>query len=596
VTNPIILSNLAAGQNLVAVLGGTNGVDQSSNLPTTAAWTVNPLYGFDLSSLPEVDSVTFPNVGSNQVNFNWNGAGSNGVSQPPGWYTVRLTLADSLGNTNFTTRLVQVGSLSGTNVVLADFNRGPQNPHARGRWAAWQDQSDGNWEIYAQDVTASNRPITKVTSTSLTQQNPRTDGRYVVWQAQQPNGNWDVYYDDLTGTNGPQAVTSTPKLDEINPSMDWPWVVFQERATGSNSAPWQLYAYNLATSQKFAVSTSTRDQLDPDVQAGRVVWQDLRNPGQGEIYFFDLENSLLRPITTTGSGQFNPVIFDHWIVWSDNRNGELDLYGFDLLRNREVQITATPENESQPYLNGPWLVCLDDALGPQTGNARLIHLPDLLAVPVTDTATFKTSPALADGWAVWQETPTNLSRIAAVALPSLQAVFDNQNVVAVTPAMVSYAQNAYGLLSLWGTNGVQQLTLYTSLSPQVTTQTAFLTNGLPSGNNFNLAAGNFLWVKFNTARVLDLGVNNSSALNLAAGANVFGYTAFPDSYSAYQLLRQIGLNNAQSVRMLDASSGRWLVAEVQGGSLVGNDFPIPNVAVVMVNLTSPVSQFTPQSP
>jgi hypothetical protein len=96
--------------------------------------------------------------------------------------------------------------------------------------------------------------------------------------------------------------------------------------------------------------------------------------------------------------------------------------------------------------------------------------------------------------------------------------------------------------------------------------------------------------------VLDLGLNSSAPLNLAAGANVFGYAGFPDAYSAYELLRQLGLGNAAAVRTLDAQSGRWRVAEVQNGALVGDDFPIPNVAVLMVNMLNPVSQFVPQSP
>jgi hypothetical protein len=142
---------------------------------------------------------------------------------------------------------------------------------------------------------------------------------------------------------------------------------------------------------------------------------------------------------------------------------------------------------------------------------------------------------------------------------------------------------------------VQSLTQYTSLAPQVATQTASWNNGAPSGPNFSLAAGTFLWVKFNSAQVLDLGVNNTSPLNLSAGANVFGYTGFPDGYSAFQLLRQLGTANALSVRMLDAQSGSWLVADVQNGAVVGNDFPIPTVAILMVNLTQPVQQFAPQA-
>lgn len=595
VATQLVLSNLAAGAQVVDVLGQVGAVLQPTNHPTSVAWTINPLYGWDMSALPNVLSMGFTNVGGAPVSYNWNGTSSAGVIQSPGWYTVRITLADSLGNTNFFVGLAQIGSLSGITNVLAGVNRGPQNPYARGRWAVWQDQSDGNWEIYARDVTQSANGVQQITHTSLSQENPRTDGRYIVWQGQQANGSWDVFIDDLEGTSGPQALTSTPAVDEVSPAIDWPWVVYQARATGSTNA-WQIFATNLASGQNFFVSHSTQDELDPDVQAARVVWQDLRNPGAGEIYFCDLQSSQVTRLTTNLFGKYHPAVNDQWVVWSDARNSELDIYAWDFSRNREVRITSTPEDESRPYLNGPWLVCAENSLGSSTGNGRLIHLPSLLEVPVTRTPTLKTFPTLADGYAVWQETVSNQSQIVSASLPSLEAVFRNNNVVAITPAMVAYAQNAFGLLSLWSSNGVRALTEYTQLTPQVTTQTAVWTNGAATGQNFSLVAGGFLWVQFDTNQVLDLGVNNHSALNLAAGANVFSYTGFPDAYSAFTLLRQIGLRNALAVRMLDAQAGRWRVALVQGGNPVGDDFPIPNTAVLMLSLTNAVNQFTPQSP
>jgi beta propeller repeat protein len=593
VANPIVLSNLVDGPQLVSVLGGTNGVDQPTNVPSSVSWTLNPLYGYDLSSLPLVRTVLYSNV-SGQVTYNWNGESDAGVVQSPGWYTVRISLIDSLGHTNFVTGLVEIDPLSGTNDVLAGFNRGPQNPYARGRWAVWQDQSDGNWEIYAQDVT-SNSPIQKLTSTPLSQENPRTDGRYVVWQALQTNGSWDIYMNDMDGTNGPQAVTSTPGIDEVNPSIDWPWVVYQSRASGNTNAPWLIYALNLSNMQSIGVSPSTQNELTPDVQAGRVVWADYRDQGAGEIYYYDLEKNYQWRVTTNIYSQINPAIDGNWIVWEDNRNIELDIYGWDISHGKEVQITDTPEDETQPYLNGQWVLCMENSLGPQTGNGRLINLASLATVPVTRTPTLKSYPALADGYAVWLETVTNQSEIVAAQLPSLQAVFQNRNIVAVTPSMVSYAQNAYNLLGLWAGSGVQSITEYISLAP-VTSQTASLNGGTPSGVNFNLVAGTYLWVKFNNAQVLDLGVNNSSTLNFVPGANVFGYTAFPDSYSAYKLLSQLGVTNAVAVRMLDSQSGLWRVAEVRNGSLAGDNFHIPNVAVLTLNMTNAVNQFTPRSP
>jgi hypothetical protein len=105
-----------------------------------------------------------------------------------------------------------------------------------------------------------------------------------------------------------------------------------------------------------------------------------------------------------------------------------------------------------------------------------------------------------------------------------------------------------------------------------------------------------LWVKFARPRLLDLGVNSTSPANLVAGANAVSYAQFPTHYSAYRLLNQLGMANARAVRMLDAEFGRWVVAEFQNGRLIGNDFPIPTVAVLILEMAGPVSNFTPQSP
>jgi beta propeller repeat protein len=591
---PVAISSSTTQLLAISVLGKSGGVFQPTNNPTTVTWNFDPLFGYSLSTLAKVRSLVISNIGSSSQTFNWDGRSDTGTALPPGWYTARITLADQLGLTNFATRLVQIGSLSGTPAVLANITRGPRNPYARGRWAVWQDQSSGNFEIYAQDLF-SNASIAKLTSTSLSQENPRTDGGFVVWQGRQVGGNWDLYLKD-PGTNTPtQQITSSSGTDKVNPVIEWPWVVYQRRQTANQNAPWQLVAINLLTEEDSLVWPSAQDQLDPDIQAGRVVWQDWRDVGPGEIYFKNLETGEQRRITTNSFGQYHPVIYDNWIIWQDNRNGQVDLYGFDLLRNVEVRVTSTPENETRPYLDGPWAVCLEDSLGSLTGNLRLIHLPTLRAVPITRTLTSKDRPALANGRTVWLDLSNNLSSVQIADVPSLQPVFQNRNAVAVTPAMAAYQQNAYSLLTLWNAQaGVQQITHYTSLVPQVNSETVAWVGGAPSGPNFALTPGSFLWIKFADQRVLDLGVNSVGPVNLAAGANVLSYAGFPSQYSAYKLLGQLGSANVRAVRMLDSQSGRWLVAEVQNGRPIGVDFVVPRVAVLMLDLVNPVNNFQPQ--
>jgi beta propeller repeat protein len=591
---PLTISS--AGQQNVSiwVIGKTNGVFQDTNNPTIVGWNFDPLFGYSQPSLSLVRSTTISNIGTSTQTFNWDGRDNSGVALAPGWYTARITLTDALGMTNFASRLVQIGSLSGTPVAVADTTRGPKNPYARGRWAVWQDQSSGNYEIYAQDLV-SNTPVVKLTSTTLSQENARTDGRYVVWQGRQVGGNWEIYLKDLGSNTAVQQLTSASASDKVNPAIEWPWVVYQRRQTANQNAPYQLVALNLANMQSFSVWPSTQDQLDPDIQAGRVVWQDWRDVGPGEIYFKNLETGEQRRITTNTFGQYHPAIYDNWIVWQDNRNGQVDLYGYDFLRNLEVRLTSTPENETRPYLDGPWAVCLEDSLGNLSPNLRLVHVPSQRMVPITRTLTGKDRPALLSGRTVWLNVSNSLASVQVADVPSLQAVFQNRNTVTVTPAMATYQQDAFTLLSLWNAQaGVQEITHYTSLVPSVATETAVWRSGAPAGTNFTLTAGSFLWVKFADQRVLDLGMNSTGSVNLSAGANVLSYAGFPSQYSAYRLLQQLGGSNARAVRMLDAESGRWLVAEVRNGQPIGVDFAVPRVAVLMVDLANAVNNFQPQ--
>ena len=116
--------------------------------------------------------------------------------------------------------------------------------------------------------------------------------------SRQANGTWDVWTKNLTTADAAQALTTTPEIDEVNPTIDWPWVVYQTKPASSPSAPWQLMARNLVTGQTSVVDAGPQDQLDPEVQAGRVVWQDHREVGFGEIYLKHLETNERRRITT----------------------------------------------------------------------------------------------------------------------------------------------------------------------------------------------------------------------------------------------------------------------------------------------------------
>jgi beta propeller repeat protein len=593
---PIELSRLSEGRHTVEVRTRTGAEDPCpGNVPGNAvSWVIDRSYGFELPASALVRTEVFPNI-SGTVHADWDGRDQSGRLVAQGWYSVQVTVTDGLGRSTSAIRLVRVGDMLEETLRVSETEAPQTEPHAAGHWAAWQDQRNDNWDVFALDLKHPAASPLRVTTDSHRHERPRTDGTFVVWEDRQADGTWDVWAWRLGSSETAFAVTQTPGFDERRPAIDWPWVVFQRRPVSVQGTAWQVVAVNLVTQQLVAVDPTNQDQLDPAVNAGRVVWQDLRDLGAGDIYLKDLQSGEVRRITNDPAAQIQPSISDNWVVWVDNRAGsQLDLYGFNLKRGVELQITHTPQNEARPHLNGRWLVYTDNSTGAGNENLRLLHLSNFAAVQLTNSVSAKDKPSTAEGKLVWQDRNGGRDRVLAGSLPDLQPVFGNANVVAVTQGMASFQRDAYTLLRLWNTGaGVTEITRYTSLLPVPVAETAVWQAGGPAGDNFPLEAGGFLWVKFGSAKTLELGPDACDPIDLNAGVNAFSYSCFPDRYSAYQLLRELGLSNVKAIRGLDAESGRWSVATVSAGAPVGADFEIPRVAAVFIDMNAPVSRWQP---
>jgi len=581
------------GVQTLKLIARRAGVWQLEASPSTWSWLYDPAYGSDMSSLSPVLTRSYTGVQGTTIPFVWDGKNVGGVLQLPGWYTVRFKLTDALGNLAFVNQLVRIDELATAPTAMTTLGDGAEKPDARGNWLVWQERGSGTPNIRARNIGGAGGSVLSITTDALNQENPRTDGRHAVWQRRRENGSWDISRVDLTAPGVIIPLTDTPTKNEINPVIDWPWVVWQSKDLSNPSAPWQLEAANLETSQRFTVNTTIADQLDPMIRAGRVVWQDFRDVGFGEIYFRDLESGEQRRLTNNGFGQYAPDIDGNWVVWQDNRNTQVEIYGMDLRRSVETRLTNTPANEARPRLAGNWVLYTEDSAGVLTDNFFLLDLGTGRSVPLTRSATRKSSGTIGSGQLFWQEGLTGASVLNSAAVPALQPVFRNYNAVALTPALVAKHVNAYGLLSAWNTDaGVVSVSRFQSFAP-LTTEVATMSGGIATGTNFTLVPGQFVWVRFNDARLVDLGTASGAPMTLPSGVSAFTHTRIPADYTGHALVRSLGLANVRAVRVLDAEAGQWLLLAVNAGAIVGADFRVPNVAVVTIDLVNPVSNWSP---
>ena len=89
---------------------------------------------------------------------------------------------------------------------------------------------------------------------------------------------------------------------------------------------------------------------DYDIYGNTIVWTDWRN-GNADIYIYNLSTKT-EIHTTNKSDQINPAIYGSKVVWEDHRNGEYssDIYLQDLSTKVQTRITTGGTASDPAYL------------------------------------------------------------------------------------------------------------------------------------------------------------------------------------------------------------------------------------------------------
>lgn len=148
-------------------------------------------------------------------------------------------------------------------------------------------------------------------------------GDRVVWQ-QYGENDWDIYNYLISRPD----LGAYPLIDydgyQGQPAIYEDLLVYVgDGGVNYNS---DVYLYDISTATVKKVSSQNNFvQSDPDIYGNYIVWADARN-GNHDIYMYDIYNEEEIPITDDEADQRNPSIWKRRIVWEDRRNANWDLY------------------------------------------------------------------------------------------------------------------------------------------------------------------------------------------------------------------------------------------------------------------------------
>jgi beta propeller repeat protein len=158
--------------------------------------------------------------------------------------------------------------------------------------------------------------------------------------------------------------------------------------------------FSVQDSNEFSITTNPSNQRSPAIYGNIVVWTDYRN-GNCDIYGYDLSTKEEFQITTDPSDQENPSIYGAYVVWEDKRNDGNHVYGYNLLTHEEFHIVTGSSWRMFPAIYKDIVVWTDS----KYGNSDIFgyNLSTHQEFQITTDLSTQQKPALYRNIVVWED-------------------------------------------------------------------------------------------------------------------------------------------------------------------------------------------------
>ena len=245
------------------------------------------------------------------------------------------------------------------------------NPKIYDTWVVFQDNyyGDDDQDVILLDISDPENLIAyDIANSTDNEICPDIHGNTIVFQSNSGTAevpNWDIAAADIVEPNNASLFyVDTTEANQTFPAIYRDSIVYDESYAETPDLH-DIWTVDIWLQNDFQyenpVSDIDVDELAPAIFDHLLVWQELTSAGNQDIYLMDLsqEGAEKRAITTNPANQINPDISRHLIVWQDDRAGNWDIYGYNLVTGQEFAITTDPSDQTDPAVSGNLVVWAD---------------------------------------------------------------------------------------------------------------------------------------------------------------------------------------------------------------------------------------------
>jgi beta propeller repeat protein len=247
------------------------------------------------------------------------------------------------------------------------------NPMIWNDRVVYQDNYYGDWDVYVSDISDAGNPVSYFITPNEQdylndQTNPAIHGNTAVWQDEFAADDWDIVAADITEPNNTSVyIVDDLTHDQTVPEIYRSTVVYQDNTYGDSDI-WSadVWLKNAPQYQSVVSDDAALNQTAPAVWGDIVVYEHETAGGDIDIYARDMSTLDSEPfIIAAGAGiQQAPDISGHLVVWQDRRNGNWNIYGYNLITREEFQITTNSADQTNPAISGSLVAWEDSRVTP----------------------------------------------------------------------------------------------------------------------------------------------------------------------------------------------------------------------------------------